>query len=91
MLGFFVNTYMITSTLVQPNFRQGGNTFAGYWLPYSVGCVYSYSANTDKFKDQLQLDHVIFARDKIIETADKINSDIVLFSCYMWNWEYKKL
>lgn len=81
---------MITTTLVQPNFRQGGNTFAGYWLPYSVGCVYSYSANTDKFKDQLQLDHVIFARDKIIETADKINSDIVLFSCYMWNWEYNK-
>ena len=81
---------MITTTLIQPNFRQGGNTFAGYWLPYSVGCVFSYSANTDKFKDQLQLDHVIFARDKIIETADKINSDIVLFSCYMWNWEYNK-
>jgi len=81
---------MITTTLVQPNFRQGGNTFAGYWLPYSVGCVYSFSANSDKFKNKLKLDHVIFARDQIKQTAEKITSDIVLFSCYMWNWEYNK-
>ena len=90
MSGFFVNTTMLVS-LVQPNFRQGGNTFAGYWIPYSVGCVYSYSAQSDRFKNKLKLGEVIFARDKINETANNLaKSDIVLFSCYMWNWEYNK-
>ena len=40
-------------SLVQPNFRQGGSAFSGYWLPYSVGCVYSYSAQSPEFKDKL--------------------------------------
>ena len=46
-------------SLVQPNFRQGGSAFSGYWLPYSVACVYSYSAQSPEFKDKLELNKVI--------------------------------
>ena len=78
-------------SLVQPNFRQGGSAFSGYWLPYSVGCVYSYSAQSPEFKDKLELNKVIFRREKIEWASDDMaNDDIVLFSCYMWNWEYNK-
>ena len=78
-------------SLVQPNFRQGGSAFSGYWLPYSVGCVYSYSAQSPEFKDKLELNKVIFRREKIEWASDDmLDDDIVLFSCYMWNWEYNK-
>ena len=81
---------MITVSLVQPNFRTGGNSFAGYWLPYSVGCVYSYSAFGD-FKDQLEINQVIFRREHTDTASDNmIGDDIVLFSNFMWNWEYNK-
>ena len=78
-------------SLVQPNFRQGGSAFSGYWLPYSVGCVYSFSAQTPEFKDKLELNKLVFRREKIEWASDDMaNDDIVLFSCYMWNWEYNK-
>ena len=81
---------MITVSLVQPNFRTGGNSFAGYWLPYSVGCVYSYSAFGD-FKDQLEINQVIFRREHTDTASNNmIGDDIVLFSNFMWNWEYNK-
>ena len=78
-------------SLVQPNFRQGGSAFSGYWLPYSIGCVYSYSAQTSEFKDKLELNKLVFRREKIEWASDDMaQDDIVLFSCYMWNWEYNK-
>ena len=78
-------------SLVQPNFRQGGSAFSGYWLPYSIGCVYSYSAQTPEFKDKLELNKLVFRREKIEWASDDMaQDDIVLFSCYMWNWEYNK-
>ena len=81
----------INVSIVQPNFRQGGNTFMGYWLPYSSGCVYSYSKETEEFKDILQLNQLVFRREEIQRVVDKVfTDDIVMFSCYMWNWEYNK-
>lgn len=81
---------MIKVSLVQPNFRTGGQSFSGYWLPYSVGCVYSYSA-FGEHKDNLTLNQIIFRREETNSAADKmIGDDIVLFSNYMWNWEYNK-
>ena len=90
MWAFLVNSTMKIS-LVQPNFRQGGSAFSGYWLPYSVGCVYSYSAQSPEFKGKLELNKVVFRREKIEWASDDmLGDDIVLFSCYMWNWEYSK-
>lgn len=81
----------ISVSLVQPNFRNGGKSFAGYWIPYSVGCVYSYASQHQEFKDLLNLNHVIFRREPIQQAVDRMKGDdIVLFSNYMWNWEYNK-
>ena len=74
---------MITVSLVQPNFRTGGNSFAGYWLPYSIGCVYSYSAFGD-FQDQLELNQIIFRRENTVTASDNmVGDDIVLFSNFI--------
>ena len=81
----------INVSIVQPNFRQGGNSFMGYWLPYSSGCVFSYSKETPEFKDILHLNQLVFRREEIQSVVNKVANDhIVMFSCYMWNWEYNK-
>jgi hypothetical protein len=83
-------------SLVQPNFRQGGETYAGYWLPYSVATVYAYSVFEAGDEPEfglfdLVLNQLVFRRDPIPEIAEKIlGDDFVLFSNYGWNWEYNK-
>ena len=74
-------------SLVQPNFRQGGKTFEGYWLPHSIACVYTYVE--DKNPDYFDVNRVIFRREGVVNASKSMrNDDIVLFSNYMWNWQY---
>ena len=77
--------------LVQPNFKIGLGSFVGYWLPYSVGCLWSYATQHDFVKDNFELHDLIFRREDQSKLISRIkNADIVFFSCYMWNWEYNK-
>lgn len=74
-------------SLVQPNFRQGGNTFSGYWLPHSIACVYTFVE--EKNPDYFDVNRVIFRREAVAVASESMRNDgMVLFSCYMWNWEY---
>ena len=74
-------------SLVQPNFRQGGKTFSGYWLPHSIACVYTYVE--DKNPDYFDLNRIIFRREAVDNASKSMrNDDMILFSCYMWNWQY---
>jgi len=78
--------------LVQPNFKIGMGSLQGYWLPYSVGCLWSYAKQFDFVKDNFELVDIIFRRepiDKLVARLDNI--DVCFFSCYMWNWEYNKV
>ena len=77
--------------LVQPNFKIGGGSFTGYWLPYSIGCLWSYACSEKLIKDNFEVADLIYKREhpeKLIERAS--SSDLAFFSCYMWNWEYNK-
>ena len=81
----------LTISIVQPNFRQGGSSFQGYWLPYSSGCVYAYSKQSPEHKNDIQLNRLIFRREDTEKASDSMIGDsIVMFSCYLWNWEYNK-
>lgn len=68
-------------SLVQPNYSFNKN----YWLPYSVACVYAYAKTLNPF---LELNNLIFRRQNIAQITPMFSDDIVLFSNYMWNWEY---
>jgi radical SAM superfamily enzyme YgiQ (UPF0313 family) len=77
--------------LVQPNFKIGVGSLQGYWLPYSVGCLWSYAQQFDFVNDNFELTDIVFRReniDKLLERIGKI--DLCFLSCYMWNWEYSK-
>ena len=77
--------------LVQPNFKIGVGSLQGYWLPYSVGCLWSYAKQYDFVNENFELADIVFKReniDKLLERIEKI--DLCFLSCYMWNWEYNK-
>ena len=82
---------MFSISLVQPNFAQGSSTYKSYWLPHSIASVYVYTAYSTEFRSVYQLNQIIFKRDNISATALMCaGDDVVLFSNYMWNWEYNK-
>jgi len=77
--------------LVQPNFKIGVGSLQGYWLPYSVGCLWSYAKQFDFVNDNFELVDIIFRRENIETLLERVgNIDICFLSCYMWNWEYNK-
>ena len=57
------------------------------YLPYCSGVVWSYVKNNPYIKDNYKLKDWFYARDEAKNIIDKIeNPDILLFSCFMWNW-----
>ena len=74
-------------SLVQPNFRQGGKIFSGYWLPHSIACVYTFVE--EKNPGYFDVNRVVFRREAVAVASESMRNDgMILFSCYMWNWEY---
>lgn len=76
-------------SLVQPNFQQGPKEFNAHYLPYSAGVLWAYVNQFESINTNYQLGDIIWRRDGINETVDKLSScDIVGFSTYVWNKNY---
>lgn len=72
--------------LAQPQFPVNTGDDKNYWLPYSVGCIWSYCTQFDDIKENYSLAGLIFNRDhhdNIIK--DMSDPCVVGFSCYQWN------
>ena len=82
---------MIQVLLVQPNFKIGGGSFVGYWLPYSVGCLWSYASQNAWVTEHFKLKDIIFKREEPNNLVSRVQDcEVAFFSNYMWNWEYNK-
>ena len=82
---------MLNLYLCQPNFRFGIAGKTGYWIPYSIGCLWSYASQFDDIKQNVDLKDIIFRRENVDTLVDRLEDpDIIAFSCYMWNWEWSK-
>ena len=82
---------MLNLYLCQPNFRFGIAGKTGYWIPYSIGCLWSYASPFDDIKQNVNLKDIIFRRENVDTLVDRLEDpDIIAFSCYMWNWEWSK-
>lgn len=76
-------------SFVNPNFSQGPKELNAYYLPYSVGVIWSYAYQFDIIKDNFKLGEIIWKREKIDDVVDRLKtSDIVGFSSYIWNGNY---
>ena len=76
-------------SFVQPNFQQGPKEFNAHYLPYSAGVLWAYVNQFDSIKANYQLEDLIWRRDNIEDTANKISKcTIIGFSTYVWNKNY---
>ncbi len=82
---------MLNLYLCQPNFRFGIAGKTGYWIPYSIGCLWSYASQFDDIKENVDLKDIIFRRENVDNLVNRLEDpDVIAFSCYMWNWEWSK-
>jgi radical SAM superfamily enzyme YgiQ (UPF0313 family) len=80
-------TYNIA--FVQPNFQQGPKELNAYYLPYSAGVVWSYAAADSWIKENFEVSEWVWRRDEVEPIAQRLaKSNIVAFSCYVWNHNY---
>jgi len=78
-----------TISLVGPNFQQGPKRLNAFFLPYSVGILWSFAYQFEEIKNQYELDYLVWRREEIDNLADRLsNNFIVGFSLYVWNREY---
>jgi len=76
-------------SFVSVNFQQGPTHLNAYYLPYSVGLLWSYVAQFPQVTDQYKLGEMLWRRDDIDVALEKLkDSDIVGFSTYIWNRNY---
>jgi tRNA A37 methylthiotransferase MiaB len=76
-------------SFVQVNFQQGPTNLESYYLPYSVGCIWSYCQSFETIRHNYRLDHVIWKRENFGLVAEKLcDQDVIGFSCYVWNRNY---
>lgn len=76
-------------SFVQVNFQQGPKDSNSYYLPYTVGALWSYAYSFESIQRSCILGDVIFRREPIEKTALKLShSTIIGFSTYVWNRNY---
>jgi radical SAM superfamily enzyme YgiQ (UPF0313 family) len=76
-------------SFVSVNFQQGPTHLNAYYLPYSVGLLWSYVSQFSEVTDKYELGEMLWRRDDIPVAVDKLkDSDIVGFSTYIWNRNY---
>lgn len=72
--------------LFQPQYAVDDVT---YWIPYSIGCVWSYAAQFPDIQDGFELADIIFKRehpDQVLACMQ--DPGVCAFSCYIWNERY---
>ena len=75
---------MFTVATSQYNYKYGKQIH----LPYSVGMLYSYIKSKPELSTNFHFEKTFVFRDGIDDDIQKCkNSDILLCSCYVWNWK----
>lgn len=82
--GNLIQDKMIQVYSSQFNYQYGNNIH----VPYSIGTLVSYLKSNDHIKSEFKFNKTAVFRNRIDEYIKKIsNADILLCSCYVWNWK----
>jgi len=80
---------MLNVYFFQPQYAVEIRNEKNYWLPYSIGCLWSYCQQFQDVKDNFVLQDIIFKREPHHEVIARLdNPKIAAFSCYQWNKNY---
>ena len=75
---------MLTVSSSQYNYQYGDRIH----LPYSIACLVTYLKNNQKIKENFKFEKTFVFRENIEDDINRCkNSDVLLCSCYVWNWE----
>lgn len=75
--------------LFQPQYAVDFRNETTYWLPYSVGCLWSFAYQFDDIQKNYNLKDIIFKREHPSQLLQRLdNPTICGFSCYVWNEKY---
>ena len=75
--------------LVQVNFAQGPRELNAFYLPYSVGVLWSYAASIPAVAASWELNQLAWRRDPIDSVYKQLaDCDVIGFSSYVWNKSY---
>lgn len=75
--------------LFQPQYAVDYGNERNYWIPYSIGCIWSYAQQFQDIQHAIECKDIFFKRDNHDVVMKKIQSpDICAFSCYQWNKNY---
>ena len=79
-----IDVDMIQVYSSQFNYQYGNNIH----VPYSIGTLVSYLKSKNHIKTNFKFNKTAVFRNRINEYIEKYtNVDILLCSCYVWNWE----
>ena len=74
---------------VQPNFQTGPRHLNAFYLPYTIGILWSYASQYPHINENFSVKHWIFRRDPVEQVVKQLaDCEIVFFSLYVWNREY---
>ena len=75
--------------LYQPQFSVEFHGQKNYWIPYSVGCLWSYLQQYKDITDNWDLKELGHKREDQQLIVDRMeNPKLCGFSCYVWNERY---
>lgn len=75
--------------LFQPQYAVEYRNENTFWLPYSVGCIWSYAYQFPDIKESFELKDIVFRREDPIDVLNRMeNPSLCGFSCYVWNEKY---
>ena len=75
--------------LFQPGVSHGKGSFLGYYLPYSIGCVWSYAQSRPHIREAYRLGDLVFRREPPADVLARMERPaIACFSAYLWNWRW---
>lgn len=75
--------------LLQPNFQTGPHHLNSFYLPYTVGILWSYAKQNTTVAENYSVKRWVFRRDPVAEVVnDLLDCSLVFFSLYVWNRRY---
>jgi len=75
--------------LYAPNFVSGLGSVTTVWLPYTVGCIWSYAVTNTEVASNYRLAGLGLLRDPIDQVVHSLDNPAVCgFSTYVWNEQY---
>lgn len=75
--------------LLQPQYSVEFRKEKTYWLPYSVGCLWSYAGQFNDITDNFVLADLIYRREDPADIINRMKEPVYCgFSVYVWNSQY---